>query len=68
MADKNIKCPVTKKCGGCQLLDLDYDKQLAEKQRRVEKLISKYGKVDKIIGMDNPYNYRNKIPVRWTAC
>lgn len=61
MADKNIKCPVTKKCGGCQLLDLDYYKQLAEKQRRVEKLISKYGKVDKIIGMDNPYNYRNKI-------
>lgn len=61
MADKSIKCPVTKKCGGCQLIDLDYDKQLAEKQRRVEKLISKYGKVDKIIGMDNPYNYRNKI-------
>lgn len=61
MADKSIKCPVTKKCGGCQLIDLDYDRQLAEKQRRVEKLISKYGKVDKIIGMDNPYNYRNKI-------
>ena len=39
MADKSIKCPVTKKCGGCQLIDLDYDKQLAEKQRRVEKLI-----------------------------
>ena len=61
MTDKNIKCPVAKKCGGCQMLDIDYDKQLAEKQRHVEKLISKYGKVDKIIGMDNPYNYRNKI-------
>ncbi|MBQ9993689.1 MAG: 23S rRNA (uracil(1939)-C(5))-methyltransferase RlmD, partial [Clostridia bacterium] len=54
-------CPLAKKCGGCQLQNMDYKRQLAWKQARAEILLKKFGKVDKIIGMDNPYHYRNKV-------
>jgi 23S rRNA (uracil1939-C5)-methyltransferase len=55
------KCPVLYKCGGCQLLHLEYPKQLKEKQTRVEALLKKFGKVEPIIGMKNPLHYRNKV-------
>ena len=53
-------CPLAKKCGGCQLQNMSYDRQLRWKQARVEILLKKFCKVDKIIGMDEPYHYRNK--------
>ena len=53
-------CPVSKKCSGCQLSNLTYEEQLKLKQSTVNKLLSKYCKVEKIIGMDEPYHYRNK--------
>lgn len=49
---ENIKrgsCPVYKKCGGCQLQNLTYTEQLSFKQKKVEKLLSKFCKADKII-------------------
>ena len=49
------------KCGGCQLQHLSYEKQLSEKQKQVNSLLDKYCKVENIIGMDNPYYYRNKV-------
>lgn len=61
---ENIKrgsCPVYKKCGGCQLQNLSYPEQLNFKQKKVEKLLSQFCRVGKIIGMDNPYHYRNKV-------
>lgn len=54
-------CPVYKKCGGCQLQNLTYDEQLKFKQRKVEKLLKKHCKIEPIIGMKNPYHYRNKV-------
>ncbi len=54
-------CPLAKKCGGCQLQNMTYDRQLRWKQARCEILLKKFGRVEKIIGMDNPYNYRNKV-------
>lgn len=54
-------CPVVKKCGGCQLLDMNYDLQLKSKQKKVEALLGKLAKVEPIVGMDNPYHYRNKV-------
>ena len=51
-------CPLAKKCGGCQLQNMSYDRQLRWKQARVEILLKKFCKVDKIIGMDEPYHYR----------
>lgn len=58
---KNGSCPVYKKCGGCQLQNLKYSEQLKFKQNKVEKLLSPLCKVEQIIGMKNPYNYRNKV-------
>ena len=57
----NIICKVNKKCGACQLMHLPYDEQLEIKQRQLERLLSKYCAVEEIIGMDNPYHYRNKV-------
>ncbi len=55
------KCPVSDKCGGCQYIDLSYDRQLTEKQRAAEKLLKPYGRVEQIIGMEEPAHYRNKV-------
>ena len=55
------KCPVSKYCGGCNYQGIDYSKQLQMKQEYINKLLSKYGKVKPILGMDNPLNYRNKV-------
>ena len=54
-------CPAAAKCGGCQRLTMPYEAQLQEKQRRVEGLIGGFCKVSPIIGMENPYHYRNKV-------
>lgn len=39
----------------------DYAKQLERKQKKVNDLIGKYCRVDPIIGMDDPFHYRNKV-------
>lgn len=61
MKDKVNSCKIARKCGGCQYQHLDYDKQLSIKQREMRELLGKYGKVLPIIGMENPYYYRNKV-------
>ena len=58
---QNGSCPVYKKCGGCQLQNLSYPEQLQFKQRKVEKLLKGFGKTEPILGMKNPYHYRNKV-------
>lgn len=58
--EKSNRCPVYKKCGGCQL-DSAYPDQLGFKQHKVERLLRRFGRVEKIIGMDNPTHYRNKV-------
>jgi len=63
-SDKKEKietCAIARKCGGCQYTGTSYDSQLKKKQNYIEGLIGQYGKVNLIIGMDNPYNYRNKV-------
>ncbi len=53
-------CPHYKKCGGCQLQNLTYPEQLSMKQAKVIRLLGHYCHVDEILGMDDPYHYRNK--------
>lgn len=58
-------CNTYKRCGGCNLRHIDYEETLNIKQKNVENLINKTFrdkkiKVQKVIGMGNPYNYRNK--------
>ena len=60
-SQKNSLCPAQKKCGGCQLLEVPYGEQLRQKQQQVEKLIRPYCKVERIIGMEEPLHYRNKV-------
>ena len=55
------QCPHYKKCGGCQLQNLTYDEQLDFKMSKVVRLLGRLHRVEDIIGMDNPYHYRNKV-------
>ena len=57
----SLMCPVEKKCGACNYLSVDYDKQLKKKQQDLEQLLRPFGKVEGIIGMENPYHYRHKV-------
>ncbi len=54
-------CPVSRKCGGCQLMNLSYPEQLKFKQAKVVKLLGSFHRVNEIIGMDIPFHYRNKV-------
>ena len=59
------KCSQHKACGGCQIQALDYQKQLAFKESKVKNNLIRIGgfkdiKVEPILGMENPYFYRNK--------
>ena len=55
-------CPLqTKRCGGCPQLEKDYAAQLKTKQIYLEKLLGRYGSVQPIRGMENPWHYRNKV-------
>lgn len=54
-------CPAAGKCGGCQLQNMSYEEQLKFKKGKVIKLLGKFHHVENIVGMDNPYNYRNKV-------
>ena len=56
-----MKCSVYKKCNGCQLMNMDYPEQLRFKEIKCVRSLGKYGRVEKIVPMDNPYHYRNKV-------
>ncbi len=56
-----FNCPVAARCGGCQLAHLSYPEQLRRKQQTVEGLVGHLCKVDPIIGMEDPFHYRNKV-------
>lgn len=55
------ECRFSKKCGACTLLNVPYETQLKNKQDRVSSLLKRFVKVSDIVGMENPYNYRNKV-------
>ena len=54
-----------KDCGGCQIQELDYQKQLDIKTNEVKQVIARIGKLNDVlihdtIGMEKPFRYRNK--------
>lgn len=62
MIDLDIpKCPVYKKCSGCQLQNLSYSQQLDHKQAMSIGILGDYCHVSPITGMYYPLHYRNKI-------
>lgn len=59
-------CELYKKCGGCNLQHMSYEKQLKFKKSRVEDCLKKIGgfkniKVEDTLGMVEPHRYRNKV-------
>ena len=68
-ARQNARCKEARRCGGCQIQEMDYRQQLAFKKGKVENNLLRLGAVPKevldaakegIIGMDEPFRYRNK--------
>ena len=63
-------CPIYKQCGGCQLQHINYEGQLLYKQKQVKDVLERIGKLDlsritvhPTLGMEDPWNYRNKAQV-----
>ena len=61
------KCPVARQCGGCSIQHLSYEKQLDYKQKKVKNCLERIGHLEKIeekmapiLGMEEPWYYRNK--------
>ena len=57
-------CNVARQCGGCSHVDMPYADQLASKDERVRGLFAAMCDADcirPILGMENPYHYRNKV-------
>lgn len=59
------KCNLTGICGGCSIMNIDYKHQLELKQSIVVENLKRIAGIENpnvrdIIGMQNPYNYRNK--------
>jgi len=59
------RCPLHKKCGGCQLQALSYEKQLQYKEDKVRGHLERIGGFSNppllpVIGMEEPFHYRNK--------
>ena len=57
-------CPVFWRCGGCNFLHMDYSRQKEIKFQQVKSCMKKYAGLEPeilpVMGMDNPFNYRNK--------
>ena len=58
---KKSRCPVSSRCGGCTMIDIDYDTQIRQKQEKVDNCIGDYVWVDPIIRMKKTEHYRNKV-------
>ena len=59
------RCPLHRSCGGCQIQALSYEKQLEYKEQKVREDLIRIGgfadpPVFPVLGMDEPYHYRNK--------
>ncbi len=61
------KCPIARQCGGCQIQEMSYESQLRFKQNLVKNNLERLGgilpgtyELYPIIGMEEPWHYRNK--------
>ena len=57
----SLTCPYSRRCGGCQLLAMSYEEELAHKQELARRHLSRFGKLLPILGAENPCYYRNKV-------
>lgn len=59
--DSEPSCPVYKKCSGCQLRNMTYEEQLRFKQIRVDRLMGKLCRPEKILAAPRSEGYRCKV-------
>ena len=64
--EKDSRCPVSGQCGGCQLIDISYKKQLEEKKSATAQLLKPFCRLEIIHGMKRPEHYRNKVSAAFT--
>ena len=58
-------CSIARQCGGCQIQALSYEEQLKFKEKKVRGHLERIGgfkdlEMEPIMGMEEPYHYRNK--------
>ena len=63
------KCAFARRCGGCQIQEMSYDRQLVFKDQKIRGNLERIGGFTKeqieavmqpVVGMENPFGYRNK--------
>ena len=63
------RCEFARKCGGCQIQEMSYGRQLAFKEQKVHGNLERIGGFSKelldrvmepVLGMEEPFGYRNK--------
>ncbi len=63
------RCRFARRCGGCQIQEMSYDRQLAFKEQKVRSNLERIGGfapelidriMEPIVGMEDPFGYRNK--------
>lgn len=60
-------CPFYEKCGGCNLMHMNYESQVSFKKDKVKSIFKKVSNIDidiKDIIYDKEYNYRNKVVLK----
>lgn len=63
------RCPLARRCGGCQIQEMSYERQLLFKQGKVRGNLERIGgfapelleeTMEPVVGMEDPFHYRNK--------
>ncbi|MCG4532538.1 23S rRNA (uracil(1939)-C(5))-methyltransferase RlmD [Mediterraneibacter faecis] len=63
------KCAFARRCGGCQIQEMSYDRQLVFKDQKIRGNLERIGGFTKdqidtvmqpVVGMEHPFGYRNK--------
>ena len=63
------KCAYARKCGGCQIQEMSYERQLAFKEQKIRGNLERIGRfaeeeinrvMEPVVGMEHPFGYRNK--------
>lgn len=64
-----LECSIAKKCGGCQIQQVSYQRQLKFKEDKVINNLKRIGNfseeeiskvIEPVVGMEEPFRYRNK--------